>query len=236
MTHVVRPEHLNNTNVLGARAEWRIREVNRAPGQVAPQHAEQSIWVETGFNEGSDWVEVGLTEGVLINSPFGLGEWFYTATNTGGLGGFYSEGHFLLNGQPVQRVASDIGRNMEFKAVSCKQMEPGCTTSTPTTFVGCINSIQNQRLCVHWPGITLGTEHWDVGLESTCQTARVDATYVRDSQYRFGGTSVNPNALPVATKIRPVDTNIDILMCSQTNFKQYRYWMNPLNSKLVCGQ
>lgn len=231
----VLPQHVNSPETTGAWATWKIQEVNRAPGIVSPpQHAEQVLWVETGFNVGLDWVEVGLTEGQLINSTFGVGEWFYSARNVGGIGGAYSEGHFLLGGQPVQRTAADLNTNKDFKVHSCKRMEPGCTVTNASTFVACVEPIQAQRLCISWPNIQPGTNHWDVGLESTCQGARVDATYVRDSQYRWNATAVNPTAAPQLFKDRPVDVNVDIQLCSPS-VKRSRYWMNPLNNKNVCG-
>lgn len=151
-------DHVPQSAASGAKMYWTLRTLV-AGDWAARGFAAEVLWVGTNSQQAdTTWVEVGATKGWQ-----GLNQYdFYSANAING--GGYAEAKFVM--------APSLGSLAYFRGYKTAaniyrtEVTQGSTTES-----------------IAWGGHAGDTVNYSGGLESTCQTNRVDRTYVSENSF-----------------------------------------------------
>jgi hypothetical protein len=193
----------------GASETWKVRTL-AATDTAGGGFAAEVLWVGTnGQQADTQWVEVGATDGwegqnVTV---------FYSAH---GIGQVFDEQMYTVP-TPV------VGTQYTFKVESY--------SSLPNSYIAWVEWGGTHHAGIYWTGHAPNTVDFSGGLESTCDTSRIDRTYVSSTMFRNKATqayvSINNGTL--------VDQSSagGIAWCTQPT--KFRYYLHSAIDQTVCS-
>lgn len=203
-------DHTPQAGSNGARMTWLAR-ITNAPDYASGGFASQVLWVGTNGDQADDsWVEVGVTHGFA-----GANVWtFYSARAINSAS--YDEYRYTTMTPAVGVAYRFIGR------------------SGTNGYWGEIQRVSTgATISKFWSGNATPTVNYSGGLEATCNTGRVDRTYVSVNQFRRSSDGVYVNIDNGTLTDLTTDPDAGTAWCAQPT--RFRYWLNSSIDPTLCS-